>query len=111
MTEEAEGYPPESDDEKYKELAFGSASLLAAVLPEMSESGAIISKSPMAVNYTVDELTTIPSSDESHKVLVAIVPFEATISPITTPLAYLQVSPLPVPVYYPTCRPAACSAR
>ena len=67
------------------------------VLPEMSEGGAVISKTPMAVNYTVDELTTIRSADESHKVLVAIIPFEATISHITTPrkspLAYLQVRP------------------
>jgi len=75
-------------------------------LPEMSEVGAMISKTQMGVNYTVDELTTIRSDDEPHKVLVAIVPFEATISHITTPrkspLAYLQVCPPPVPVHHPT---------
>ena len=66
-----------------------------AILPEMSEGGAVISKSPMAVNYTVGELATIPSDDESHKVLVAAFPLEASISHVTTPrkspLAYLQV--------------------
>jgi len=72
---------------------------LAAALPEMSEGGAVISKSPMAVNYTVDERTTIPSDGKSHKVLVAVVPLEAVISHITTPrkspLAYLQVCASP----------------
>jgi hypothetical protein len=76
---------------------------------EMSEAGAAISKSPMAVNYTVDELTTIPSDAESHKVLVAIIPFEATIShittPLKTPLAYLQVCPLPPPGIPPNLPP------
>ena len=82
----------EFDDEEYEELFEDSTT---AVLQEMSEGGAAISKSPMAVNYTVDELTTILSDGESHKVLVAIVPLEAIISHITTPrkspLAYLQV--------------------
>jgi len=48
----------------------------------------------MAVSYTVDEYTTIPSNSLSHKVLVAIIPFEATISHITSPrkspVSYLQ---------------------
>ena len=64
-------------------------------LLRMPEGGTAISKTPMGVNYIVDELTTIRSDGESHKVLVATVPFEATISHITTPrkspLAYLQV--------------------
>ena len=64
-------------------------------LPNLVQSAAIISKSPMAVSYTVDEHTTIPSDHLSHKVLVAIIPLEATISHITSPLkspiAYLQV--------------------
>ena len=86
-----------------------------AILPEMSEGGAVISKSPMAVNYTVDELTTIPSNGESHKVLVALIPLEAVISHITTPrkspLAYLQVRPSPVLIHRTTHRVMSCSAQ
>ena len=104
---EAEVSSLESDEDD-------SAESLAAALPEMSGGGAVISKTPMAVNYTVDELTTIPSDNGSHKVLVAIVPFEATISHITTPrkspLAYLQVCPPLVSVHRPTYCPSACSA-
>jgi uncharacterized protein (TIGR02231 family) len=58
------------------------------------QAAAIVSKSPMAVNYTVDGHTTIPSDPLSYKVLVAIIPFEAIISHITSPrkspTAYLQ---------------------
>lgn len=79
------------DDVDYSRELLGAA----AVLSEMSEGGAVISKSPMAVSYTVDELTTIPSNGQSHKVLVAVIPLEASISHTTTPrkspLAYLQV--------------------
>jgi len=68
---------------------------LPVPLPLLVQTAAIVSKSPMAVNYTVDEYTTIPSDHLSHKVLVAIIPFEATISHITSPrkspVAYLQV--------------------
>jgi len=95
---------------------YSDASLdLNTYLPEMSEGGALVSKTPMGVNYAVDELTTILSDGESHKVPVATVPFEATISHITTPrkspLAYLQVRPPLVPFYYYTYRPAGYSAR
>ena len=59
------------------------------------ETTAVVSKNPMAVSYTVDEPTTIPSDHLSHRVLVAVIPFEATISHITSPrkspMAYLQV--------------------
>ena len=83
------------EDYECEEADLESMDLLDADLPEMSESGAIISKTPMGVNYTVDELTTIRSDGESHKVLVATIPLEAIISHITTPrkspLAYLQV--------------------
>jgi len=96
-------------------IAVASRNILATVLPEMSEGAAVVSKSPMAVKYTVDELTTIPSDGESHKVLVAIVPLEATISHITTPrkspLAYLQVWMSPVSIHRPTYRAAVYSAR
>ena len=83
-----------------RDYRIASPDSLVDMLPEMLEGGAVISKTPMAVNYTVDELTTIPCNDQYHKVLVAIVPLEATISHITTPrkspLAYLQVCLQPV---------------
>ena len=64
-------------------------------LPALAQTAAIVSKSPMAVNYTVDEYTTIHSNHLEHKVLVAIIPFEAAISHITSPrkspITYLQV--------------------
>ena len=84
-------------------------------LPEMSEGGAVVSKTPMGVNYTVDELTTIRSDGESHKVLVATIPFEAAISHITTPrkspLAYLQVRSSPVQLHHHTDDSVTYSAR
>ena len=66
-----------------------------APLPQLVQSTAAISKNPMIISYTVEELTTIPSDGVSYKVLVAIVPFEAIITHIATPrkspIAYLQV--------------------
>jgi len=66
-----------------------------APLPQLAQSTATISKSPMIVSYTVEALTTIPSDGLPYKVLVATVPFEAVITHITTPrkspVAYLQV--------------------
>ena len=101
----------ESDDSMIvrRGCRIASPDSLADMLPEMLEGGAVISKTPMAVNYTVDELTTIPCNDQYHKVLVAIVPLEATISHITTPrkspLAYLQVCLQPVSLSFisPSC--------
>lgn len=67
-----------------------------APLPSLAQCGAFISKSPMTVSYTVETLTTIPSDSVSYKVLVAVIPFEAVITHITTPrkspIAYLQVT-------------------
>ena len=64
-------------------------------LPQLAQSAAAISKSPMTISYTVDALTTIPSDAVPYKVLVATVPFEAVITHVTTPrkspIAYLQV--------------------
>jgi uncharacterized protein (TIGR02231 family) len=58
------------------------------------EGVAFVTKSPLSVTYTVDGKSTIPSDGESHKVSVAQLPFEATISHVTIPrkgaLAYLQ---------------------
>jgi hypothetical protein len=66
-----------------------------APLPQLAQGTATISKSPVTVSYTVEELATIPSDGVSYKVLVAVVPFEALITHITTPrkspIAYLQV--------------------
>lgn len=92
---------PDCEDEP-ENLTY-SLDLDDVLLLDVSEGGATISKSPVAVNYTVDELTTIPSDNESHKVLVAIIPLEASISHITTPrkspLAYLQVQVMPLPLF------------
>ena len=72
-----------------------SASPYIVPLPQLAQSAATISKSPMTISYTVEALTTIPSDGLSYKVLVAIVPFEAVITHITTPrkspISYLQV--------------------
>ena len=55
----------------------------------------IVSKSPLSVTYTVEGKTTIPTDGQSHKVLVANLPLEATVTHVTTPrkstVAYLQV--------------------
>jgi len=105
------------DDEKDSSgnIAVAPQNVLAAVPPEISKGRAVVSRSPMAVKYTVDELTTIPSDGKSHKVLVAIVPLEATISHITiprkSPLAYLQVRSSPVSNCHPTYRDAVYSVQ
>ena len=115
--EESESETEDDDDEDdgYDELDFDSADLLHAVLPEMLEGGAVVSKTPMGVNYAVEKPITILSDGESHKVLVATIPFEATISHITTPrkspLAYLQVCSSPVPFHHHTYHPVTYSAR
>lgn len=58
----------------------------------------VVSKSPLSVTYTVEGKTTIPTDEKSHKVLVASLPLEATVTHVTTPrkstVAYLQVSGL-----------------
>ena len=78
-------------------VAYGSVGVMSppAPPPPLVQTTATVSRNPMAVNYTVDEPTTIPSDPLSHKVLVAVVPFEAMISHITSPrkspIAYLQV--------------------
>lgn len=112
----AEELPPSMSDDGDDRTRGGILfSGFSALLPDMSEGGAVVSKSPMAVNYTVDELTTIPSDGVSHKVLVASIPLEAAISHITTPrkspLAYLQVYPSPVSIHRTTHRVAPFSAQ
>jgi len=93
MEEEEE----EQSDEDMGFCLFGDETPPAPVvpLPQLGQSAAVISKSPMTVSYTVEALTTIPSDGLSYKVLVAIIPFEAVIAHVTTPrkspIAYLQV--------------------
>lgn len=64
-------------------------------LSKIFQSAAAISKSPIAISYTVEALTTILSDGVSHKVLVAVIPLEAVVTHITTPrkipIVYLQV--------------------
>ena len=87
----------ESDDDMGFGLFDGGDTPPAPVvpLPQLGQSAAVISKSPMTVSYTVEALTTIPSDGRSYKVLVAVVPFDAVITHVTTPrkspIAYLQV--------------------
>ncbi|KAF9649660.1 hypothetical protein BDM02DRAFT_3166452 [Thelephora ganbajun] len=54
----------------------------------------IVSKSPLSVTYAVEGKTTIPTDGQSHKVLVASPPLEATVTHVTTPrkstIVYLQ---------------------
>ena len=58
----------------------------------------VVSKSPLSVTYTVEGKTTIPTDGQSHKVLVASLPLEGTVTHVTTPrkstVAYLQVGGL-----------------
>ena len=73
------------------------------LLPGVSAPRGIVSKSPLSVTYTVEGKTTIPTDGQSHKVLVASLPLEATVTHVTTPrkstVAYLQVGSL----VYQTC--------
>jgi hypothetical protein len=85
----------EDEDMSFDLFGDGAAPPAPAPLAKLAKSAAAISKSPMAVSYTVEALTTIPSDGLSHKVLVAIIPSEAVITHITTPrkipIAYIQV--------------------
>ena len=79
------------EDEPVAEVAVAPTPL-----PKLVQSSAAVSKSPMAISYAVDALTTVPSDGISHKVLVAVIPLEAVITHIVTPrkspVAYLQVT-------------------
>ena len=89
----------EEEEQSDEDMAFGlfgdTPPAPVVPLPQLAQSAAAISKSPMNISYTVEALTTIPSDGISHKVLVATVPFEAVITHVTTPrkspIAYLQV--------------------
>ena len=115
--------PPASDIYSPESPCFSLASPQASAASEVSEdedmafdlscdasippptkmimrSAAVVSKSPMAISYTVEALTTIPSDGISYKVLVATIPFEAFVTYITTPrrlpITYLQVISVPL---------------
>ena len=88
--------PADWEDDIVEDMGFGFFNDdLPPPPPELVQSAAVISKNPMAVSYTVETLTTIPSNTILHKVLVATIPLEAVITHITTPrkspIAYLQV--------------------
>ena len=77
-------------------MTVGSAQQMTQMRQSISAPRGVVSKSPLSVTYTVEGKTTIPTDGESHKVLVASLPLEATVTHVTTPrkstVAYLQVS-------------------
>jgi hypothetical protein len=66
--------------------------------PGSSEAGTIIKETPLAISYSVDGLSSIPSDDVSHQVEMAILPFESKITHVVVPRkearVYLQVCSL-----------------
>jgi len=80
--------------------ANNQVQLLSQQQQLLSTPRGVISKSPLSVTYTVEGKTTIPTDGQSHKVLVASLPLEATVTHVTTPrkstVAYLQVSNLAI---------------
>ena len=83
-------------------MATRSAVQTLSSQPSIAAPRGTVSKSPLSVTYAVEEKTTIPTDGQSHKVLVASLPLEATVTHVTTPrkstVAYLQVGGL---VYHP----------
>jgi hypothetical protein len=59
-----------------------------------STSQTVVSESPLSTTYTVEGQSTVPSDGLAHQVLVAVLPFAATVShvavPRVDPVAYLQ---------------------
>ena len=102
LIEEPPSPPPEEEPEEFEDMGFGVSENFApscsALLPQLVQNAATISKNPMTVTYAVEALSSIPSCGVSRKVLVAIIPFEAVITHIATPresqIAYLQASAL-----------------
>ena len=62
------------------------------------EPTTIVAETPIAISYSVHGESTIPSDDVVHQVVIAVLPFEATISYISVPRieprVYLQVRPI-----------------
>jgi hypothetical protein len=81
--------PPESESELEDFLDVDPPAPIA-------EGVAFVSRNPDSVSYAVDGKSTILSDGEIHKVPVAQLPFEASITRVTVPrqetLAYIQVT-------------------
>ena len=80
---------------RYAQLGGGPAQQNQMMQQSLFAPRGTVSKSPLSVTYTVEGKTTIPTDGQSHKVLVANLPLEATVTHVTTPrkstVAYLQV--------------------
>jgi uncharacterized protein (TIGR02231 family) len=87
---EAEASSDEEDEEKQEDVIEGEPLIPTA------EGVAFVSRNPVSVSYAVDGKSTILSDGEIHKVSVAQLPFEASITHVTVPrqetLAYIQVT-------------------
>ena len=79
----------------FSQVAGAPAQMMMQMQQSLSTPRGVVSKSPLSVTYTVEGKTTIPTDGQSHKVLVASLPLEATVTHVTTPrkstVAYLQV--------------------
>lgn len=55
----------------------------------------VVTETPVAISYSVQGESTIPSDEKDHQVSIAVLPFEAQISYVTVPriepCIYLQV--------------------
>jgi hypothetical protein len=80
--------PPIPDEtEEYEEITPDTQAL--------SEPNMVVSETPVALSYSVEEVVTIPSDGDAHQVSVSVLPLEATIDYITVPRVepkvYLEV--------------------
>ena len=74
------------DPSSFEEIAIPSA---------FAEPTTVITETPLAISYSVEGESTIPSDGVAHQVSVAVLPFDAKISHVTIPRieprVYLQV--------------------
>ncbi|TDL25849.1 hypothetical protein BD410DRAFT_784883 [Rickenella mellea] len=60
----------------------------------LSESGTVVTEGAVASSYRIEGVCSIPSDDETHKVAIAILPFEAKVhyvaAPRIRPVVFLQ---------------------
>jgi type II secretory pathway pseudopilin PulG len=82
----ADGHPLPDDDD-FENVSSPS---ITGVEPTT-----VVAETPIAISYSVHGESTIPSDDVVHQVVIAVLPFEATISYISVPRieprVYLQV--------------------
>ncbi|EDR08579.1 uncharacterized protein LACBIDRAFT_296878 [Laccaria bicolor S238N-H82] len=72
----AEGHPlPDEDD--FENVASPNTTGV--------EPTTVVAETPIAISYSVQGESTIPSDDVVHQVVIAVLPFEATISYISVP--------------------------